>query len=171
MKSSISVLLAMGLVAAGCDSLLDVENPNNVPESEIYKPEAAPALLSGVLSSVARGVERVNLPIATASDELDWVGSRDAWRQLELGNLSDPFNEFTDAAFPWLAEARWFADTAIAIMRMHADSGRLQPGKGVDPVLLVRAYVYGAIAYTAVGDLFDRWAPSADPRDPAPAIA
>jgi hypothetical protein len=157
------------LGVTGCSGLLDVDNPNSVPASEIHNPRSAPALLSGVHSSVSRGINTVTLLEATASDELDWVGSRDAWRAIDFGNLSDPFNEFSDAAFPNLGQARWFADEAIAIMNEHRAAGRLAP-TSVDPVLYSRAYLYGALAYVTIADLFDRWAFS-DVGAPAPAIA
>lgn len=162
-------LLALGLAVAGCESLLDVENPNNIKGDDIRNPTAAAALVNGVHSAVARGVNAVVLPAATASDELDWVGSRDAWRQLDDGTLSDPFNEFTDAAFPNLAQARWLADEAVEVLEEHRTEGRLVPGN-VEPLLLARAYLYAGIAYTTIGDLFDRWAFS-DMRTPAPPLA
>jgi hypothetical protein len=161
--------VGLALVAGACGSLLEPDNPNNVPAEELRNPRTAPTLLSGIHATLARGVNNVVLPIATASDELDWVGSRDAWRQLEYGNLSDPFNEFTDAAFPFLGQALWFADEGIEIMNEHRAAGRLLPSN-VDPVLYVRAYLYGAIAYVTVGDLFDRWAFS-DEATPGPPIA
>ena len=150
--------LGLALTAAGCGSLLDVDNPTNVKGDDIPLPTAAGPLLNGVHSALARGVNSVVLPIATVSDELDWVGSRDAWRQLEAGDLSDPFNEFTDAAYPNLAQARWMADEAIEIMEQHRDSGFFVQKIAVDPVLLARAYLYGSLAYVTIGDLFDRWA-------------
>lgn len=162
-------LLALGLAVAGCESLLDVENPNNIKGDDIRNPTAAAALVNGVHSAVARGVNAVVLPAATASDELDWVGSRDAWRQLDDGTLSDPFNEFTDAAFPNLAQARWLADEAVEVLEEHRTEGRLVPGN-VEPLLLARAYLYAGIAYTTIGDLFDRWAFS-DMRTPAAPLA
>jgi hypothetical protein len=163
--------LALGLTLAlvGCQGLLDADNPNSVPDDEIRNPRTAPALLSGVHASLARAVNNVTLAEATASDELDWVGSRDAWRQLDNGDLSDPFNEFTDAAFPFLGQTRWFADEAVEVMNEHRAAGRLLP-TNVDPVLYVRAYLYSAIAYVTIGDLFDRWAFS-DMRTPGPPIA
>jgi hypothetical protein len=163
----LSIVLTLSLAA--CQGLLDADNPNNVPDDEIRNPRTAPALLSGVHATLARAVNNVTLPAATASDELDWVGSRDAWRQLDNGDLSDPFNEFTDAAFPFLGQGRWFADEAIEIMNEHRAAGRLLP-TNVDPVLYVRAYLYGAIAYVTIGDLFDRWAFS-DMRTPGPPIS
>ena len=149
-------LLALSLATVGCGGLLDVDNPNNVLEEELLLPRTAPSVVNGALASVARGVNAATLLAATASDELDWVGSRDAWRQLDFGNLSDPFNEFTDAAFPFLGEGRWMADKAIAILEMHRDSARIPAT--VSHVLPARAYLYGAVAYTTIGDLFEDWA-------------
>jgi hypothetical protein len=160
-------LLALSLAATGCGSLLDVDNPNNVPAEEITIPRTAPSLVNGALTTVARGVNAVTLPIATATDELDWVGSRDAWRQLDDGNLSDPYNEFSDAAFPFLGEGRWVADLAIEVLEAHQAAGRM-PNE-VNPLLLARAYLYGAIAYTTIGDLFEDWAFS-DQRTSSPPL-
>src|SRR6266542_3761383 len=153
-------LFALGLAAAvaRCSNLLDVDNPNNIKGEDIPLPTAAGPLLNGVHSALARGINDVVLPIATASDELDWVGSRDAWRQLEYGDLSDPFNEFTDAAYPNLAQARWMADEAIKIMEQHRAANFFVQRVAVDPVLLARAYFYGGLAYVTIGELFDRWA-------------
>jgi starch-binding outer membrane protein, SusD/RagB family len=159
MTRTLSLLgLGLTLSAVACSGLLDVDNPNNIKGEDIPLPTAATPLLNGVHSALARGINAVVLPIATVSDELDWVGSRDAWRQLEYGDLSDPFNEFTDAAYPSLAQARWMADEAIRIMKRHRDSGFFVQNVAVDPVLLARAYFYGGLAYVTIGDLFDRWA-------------
>jgi len=160
----------LALAAAGCGNLLDVDNPNNIKGEDIPLPTAAGPLLNGVHSALARGINTVVLPIATVSDELDWIGSRDAWRQLEYGDLSDPFNEFTDAAYPNLAQARWMADEAIRIMEEDRDSAFFVQKIAVDPVFLARAYFYGALAYVTIGDLFDRWAFS-DMRVPAAPLA
>src|SRR5438034_5265747 len=67
-------LAAVALIVGftGCSGLLDVDNPNSVPNSEIRNPRSAAALLSGVHSSVSRGINAVTLVEATASDELDW---------------------------------------------------------------------------------------------------
>src|SRR5207247_4664119 len=120
-------LTAVGLMlcVTACSGLLDVYNLKRKTAYEIHNPRSAAALLSGVHSSVSRAINAVTLVEATASDELDWVGSRDAWRALDFGNLSDPFNEFTEAAFPHVAQARWFADAGITNKYVHWECGRL----------------------------------------------
>src|SRR6266702_6161420 len=92
------LLLAAG--AAACSSLLDVKNPNNVNESDLSNPASATSQANGVRSSVARACGIVLTPYAGVTDELTWIGSRDAWQSLDLGRVSEPTNEFVDAAFP-----------------------------------------------------------------------
>jgi len=158
-------LLALGLLLSlgGCN-LLDVNNPNNLVEEDLGNPAAASPMVNGVEAAVTRAVQAILAPYSTATDELVWVGSRDAWQQLDFGNVDDPFNEFTDAAFPYVAEARWWADAVIARLEAFRDEGALS-----DPTLLARAYLYGAIIYVTIADMFDDFAFS-DRIEPAPPI-
>lgn len=82
MKYSLKkTLLTVGLMAAvsGCDELLQVSNPNNIAGDDILNPVAASALANGALSGVARGYANILTSYATATDELEWSGSRDAY--------------------------------------------------------------------------------------------
>src|SRR5438477_3784298 len=101
-------VLALGAAVAlgACSSILDVKNPNNVAEDALGKPESATAQANGVLAATLRMLSGVTTPYAVATDELDWIGSRDAWNDLETGNISNYLNEFTDGAFPYVGEAR-----------------------------------------------------------------
>jgi hypothetical protein len=148
-------LLALCLAASltACGSLLDVDNPNNIKAEDIEKPVAATSLANGALSAVARGISGATLPYATASDELDWSGSRDSWKELELGTVHNPFNEFTDGFFPNMGRGRWLADEAVRVLELHQANLVL-----ADPIDLARAYLYAAVAYTAVADIFEDWA-------------
>lgn len=148
------VLAAAGLIMglAGCN-LLDVNNPNNLIEEDLGNPAAAAPMVNGVEAAVTRAVQAILAPYSTATDELEWVGSRDAWQQLDFGNVDDPFNEFTDAAFPYVSEARWWADEVIKRLEGFQQEGALS-----DPILLARAYLYGAIIYVTIADMFDDFA-------------
>lgn len=157
----------LGLVAAallGCGGLLDVENPNNIKDEDVTNPVAGASLSNGAQRQVSFGVTSVLLPYATAADELDWVGSRDAWRELEQGKLSNGYNEFTDAAFPPMAQGRWLADEAIKILESQQTAGTL-----ADPLDLAESYLWGATAYVSIADAFDDWALS-DRRTAAPPV-
>jgi tetratricopeptide (TPR) repeat protein len=155
----------LGLWAAGCDLLsLEVENPNNVLEEDLENPAAAAAIANGAEATVTRALGAILAPYSTASDELKWVGSRDSWRDLDYGKVDDIYNEFTDNAFTYVAEARWTADKAIERLEGFASQGVLR-----DRIQLARAYAYAAIIYITIADMFDDFAFS-DRTQPGPNI-
>ncbi|HEV8266168.1 MAG TPA: RagB/SusD family nutrient uptake outer membrane protein [Gemmatimonadales bacterium] len=159
------VTLYLAAVVAGCSSLLDVENPNNVNQDNLNNPAAASALANGALSATARAFGNVLTPYSEATDELTWIGSRDAWSDLDQGYLSGITNEFVDAAFPSLAQARWLSDEAIKRLGAFAAAGVLPDSND-----LARSYLYGAIAYTTIGDMFDDWPIGSDRTTAAPPL-
>jgi starch-binding outer membrane protein, SusD/RagB family len=142
--------LALAVSLSACDSLMDVENPNQLVESDLGNPTAAAALVNGALATVATAHADMMTIHGTASDELKWVGSRDAWRELAFGFLTDPRNEFSDAAYPQVARGRWMADEAIRRLEAFDAEGEL-----ANRTLLARARLYSAISYTTIADLFD----------------
>ncbi len=158
-----ALLLVAG--AAACSSLLDVKNPNNVNESDLSNPASAATQANGVLSSVARAWGIVLTPYAMVTDELTWIGSRDAWQNLDLGRVSEPTNEFVDAAFPYVGEARWWSNTTIKRLEGFAAASVLG-----DTSNLTRSYLYGAIAYTIVPDMFNNFPMSSDKTTASPPL-
>src|SRR5439155_16463081 len=140
------------LVLAACSSLLDVKNPNNVNQSDLSNPASAASQASGVLASVARAWGQIITPYSVATDELTWIGSRDAWQNLDQGTISEPTNEFVDAAFFYVGEARWWADETIRRLRGFDSANVLS-----DRDDLARTYLYAAIVYTMIGNLFDNF--------------
>ncbi|MFQ6045241.1 MAG: RagB/SusD family nutrient uptake outer membrane protein [Gemmatimonadales bacterium] len=156
--------LALGAGVTACEDVLDVSNPNNVVGEDLLLTTAMKGVVNGALFTVQAGYAYMLAPYSTVSDELHWIGSRDAWFELELGTPDNPANEFTDAAFKDFAPGRWMADEAIEIMQMHVDSGVA----GAD-TLLARAKLYAGIIYVTIADWFDDFALS-DRRDVAPPI-
>ncbi len=149
-------LLALGLTIglAGCDELLQVSNPNDIEAKNIMKIAAANALVNGALSGVARGYGYILTSYSTVTDELQWVGSRDAYTQHDMGNLGNPFNEFTDDEYTFIAQGVWMANEAVRVLTIHAAS--TDPDSSLeDPENLGWAHVYRAIAYLTLGDMFD----------------
>src|SRR6266545_2173660 len=134
--------VSLVVFAAGCSSLLDVKNPNNVNQDDLNNPAVAGALANGALSATARAWGNVLTPYSEATDELTWIGSRDAWSDLDQGYLSGITNEFVDAAFPQVAQARWLSDEAIKRLRGFDSAGTLR-----DRGDLARSYLYGAVVY------------------------
>lgn len=164
-RSRTLLSLCLTALAASCSGLLDVENPNNVNIDDLSNPAAAGPLANGALSATARALGVVLAPYSEATDELTWIGSRDAWGDLDLGYLSGFTNEFVDAAFPSLAQARWLSDEAIKRLRAF-DSAGVLPNRGD----LARSYLYGAIAYVTIGDMFDDWPIGSDRQIAAPPL-
>ncbi len=158
------VAIATTGALVGCDSLLDVENPNNLTQEQFESPDAAASIANGALSTVARGVGEYVVAAATASDELKWVGSRDAWFDLDQGNPDNPSNEFTDDAWNWLSEGRWMADEAVKVLSGHQAEGVLP-----DPGDLGRAYLWAGIVYTYIGEWLEDYAFS-DGTESAPLV-
>jgi hypothetical protein len=152
-------ILTLGLMAvvSGCDSLLEVENPNNISGEDILKPEAAAGLVNGTEALAALGFSQMMNSYSTATDELDWVGSRDSYREHDQGNLHDPFNEFTDEQYPDLAQARWMSDETIKVLTDLQAVDSLP-----DDLLMARAHINRAIVYMTIGDFMDDWAITSD---------
>ena len=135
---------------AGCSSLLDVKNPNNVVEDALTNAGAATAIANGAGATVTRALTAILAPYGAVTDELTYVGSRDAYGYADRGEVSDPFNEFADAAFPEMAEARWTTNTAVARLK-----GFLAENNLVEKNDLARALLYEAIIFTSIGEMFD----------------
>ena len=158
-------LAGLLLVAvSACSSLLDVTNPNSASESALDNPQAATSISNGVLASLARMLSGVTVPYSVATDELDWIGSRDAWVDLETGVIGNYLNEFTDGAFPFVGEARYLSDLAISKIDSFNTVGKLP-----DKLILARTYLYSGITYTTIPDIYDDFAFS-NKRDPAAPI-
>ena len=143
--------LAAVFALGACDSLLDVNNPNNLTQDQFVDPTSAPSVANGALSAVARSFGYEIVRAATASDELKWIGSRDAWGELDEGQVDNPFNEFTDLGFQFLGEGRWMADEAIKTLGA-------QQADAPSPEALAQAYLWGAVVYTHIADWLDDFA-------------
>src|SRR6266480_4578582 len=115
------------LVLAACSSLLDVKNPNNVNQSDLSNPASAASQASGVLASVARAWGQIITPYSVATAE--------------------PTNEFVDAAFFYVGEARWWADETVKRLNGF-DAANTLPDRDD----LARTYLSGAIIYTMIGN-------------------
>ncbi|UCC24286.1 MAG: hypothetical protein JSU98_11180 [Gemmatimonadales bacterium] len=158
MKTTIRSRVAGSLLAvlalAGCD-ILDVENPNNLVEESIRNQAAASAVVNGSEALVYSAISNVWQVYLLPTDDLVFIGSRDGWLELELGNLSNPNNEFIDAAFPAVAEARWMADEAVEIIDEHIAEGN---DIGDADLLRARANLYAGLIYMIIGETMEDFA-------------
>ena len=155
-------VLTAALTLSAC-GLLDVNNPNNLVETSIENPAAASAVVNGSQALVASAIGNIWSPYLVASDEFTWIGSRDAWNSLDQGFVGDASNEFTDAAFPSLAQARWMADKAVSVMEEHVAEDASFGGE------LARAHLYAGIIYMIVGEVQEDFTIS-DKREAGPPV-
>jgi len=140
------ISLLLGFTLIGCD--LDVDNPNSLLEGDLQDPSAAAALANGAWNATLRGVTYMMMPHAVATDESVWIGSRDAWYQIDKGGMTNVYNEFVDQAWPYISEARWMSDKAVEILEgLGADLPNNQD--------LVLAYLSGAMVRVYIADMFE----------------
>jgi hypothetical protein len=129
----------------------DVTNPNAVTEDALNTAAVATNLANGLGASVTRAMAAILGPNAVVSDELTWIGSREAYRQLDEGDVANPRNEYTNEnGFPFVSEARWLGDYVVARLEQFDAANSLANRND-----LARAYLYSAIIQTLVGELYD----------------
>jgi len=143
------ILIASIIMFLGCS--LDANNPNNLLEEQLGVSAFSP-MVNGLEGVTVRAYGNILAPYSVASDEMIWIGSRDAWQQLNFGNVDNINNEFVDAAFFYVAEARYWADDVIARGVEFSASNAFSDKNRTD---LARAYWYGAITYMVIADMFD----------------
>ncbi len=158
------LLMTFGLLMMSACDILEVDNPNNLIEDELNDPAAAVAIANGAEAAVTRALGAIYAPYSTVSDELTWIGSRDGWERLDLGEIDNPSNEFTDNAFHYVGEGRWTADQAINRLEQFREEGSLR-----NPNDLARTYIYAAVIYITIADMFEDFAFS-DRQEAAPPV-
>jgi hypothetical protein len=143
--------LSFGLMVTGCD-LLDVSNPNSLVQEDLQDPNGAASLKNGLLNSLMTATGWSYAPLTTASDEAEWGGSYESYRDFQVGSFSDPANEITNNTFPILGEARWLADEAIQRIGSFEEEGGIQ-----DSTILTKTYIYSALTRITIGNTFENF--------------
>lgn len=145
----VAAISAATLLGA-CSNVLDVDNPNNVVDDALNNPTATASIVNGAGATVIQAFNSVLAPYGAVTDELTWSGSRDGFKQLDDGGVSDPFNEYVDAATFAVSQSRYTTDEAITRLLGFEKDATLPSANE-----LARAYLYGSMIYTLIGDMFD----------------
>ena len=166
-KNHRSFLAALGAMAflGGCD-ILEVDNPNALVQADIEKVEAAAAAVNGAQALAARGIGGIYAAFSTVGDEITWIGSRDAWNELNQGTPNNSGNEFADGSFPGIAQARWMTNFAVGLLEGHVGE---DAGNATLQSDLARANLYAGVVYSAIAQMFDDFAFS-NRTEPGPLI-
>ena len=145
-----AMLVAAAVAATACNKFLEVENPNNVGDESLNNAAAATSIVNGAGGMTARAMNSLLAPYGAVTDELSWSGSRDAFKQLDDGGVSDPANEYVDAASFNLSEARYLTEESIDRLLAFQKAGTLSNVND-----LARAYLYAAVVFRVIPDMFD----------------
>jgi len=170
-RAGVTRLVAASLAAAalagvaGCDSILDVENPNNVNAESLSDPASARAQVNGVLAALTRGATMMLGPVSTASDDLSWSGSLEGMQRFDRGFLRDPYNEFLEGTMSGMTPARYMANRTIKQLEEFQTAGTL-----TDPTQLALANLYAAITYDYIANHFDDFVIASNEREAGDAV-
>lgn len=135
---------------SACNTLLEVDNPNNVSSDALDVPTAAPAIVNGAINTGAQAISSLLNAYTIISDETFQTGSRDDYRLLDTGLIDNNTNEYVQASYLQAMKARWMAEQAIQKVSKFRADGSLR-----DVQLLAQAYIMGAVMYDNIANMFD----------------
>lgn len=156
-----SVMAVGAMLLTSCQVFdTDVTNPNAVTEDAIAtQASAASSLVNGLYGAVNAAGNQIVGTVGAAADELTWVGSREYWNLLDVGDVGDPLNEYTDGQFPFVAQARWLGDYVIPKLEGYDKASPPQLRNRAD---LAQAYFLTATVYTMIGETYENFIISSD---------
>ena len=158
-RSIVSAVAAGALALTTCQVFsTEVKNPTAVTEDAIATAAAAAtSLVNGLYGAVNAAGNQVVGTSGAASDELTWVGSREYWNLLDVGDVGDPLNEYTDGQFSYVAQARWLGDYVIPKLEGYDKLGLLRSRSD-----LAQAYFLAATVYNMIGESYEDFVISSD---------
>ncbi len=156
-------LLSVGLLAlgvaflAGCDSLLDVELPGQVPEESLEDPELADAMVSGVVADFECAYNNYTFGAAAHSDEFIPSSGNLVQRNWSSRRITASFDNYVNGTCEGNGFGLW---TTLQTARFQADDvfDRLE-GFSDEEVAdrtgkMATVSAYGGYAYTLFGEGF-----------------
>jgi hypothetical protein len=162
--TSAGAFLSALLVAGGCNILV-VTNPNNVIQVALDNPAAIQAEVNGAVAQTLQGLLMMYGFIESASDNIEWVGSLDGMHEINIGNLRNPFNEFSDDADRAMYPAHWLASQTVQRLEAFQAEGQLP-----DPSQLARANLFEAIVFDHIANFYDDFVITSDRMEAGPPV-
>lgn len=158
-QGGMAALMIGSLSLASCTVFsTEVKNPNAVTEDAIATASAAAgSLVTGLYGAVNAAGNQIVGTSGAAADELMWVGSREYWNLLDVGDIGDPLNEYTDGQYPFVSQARWMANYVIPKLEEYDKANALRSRAD-----LAQAYFLGATIYTMIGENYEDFIISSD---------
>jgi hypothetical protein len=157
--------LAGALLALGACNILDVTNPNNVNQDALDNPAAVQAEVNGVVAQTLQALLMMYGYVESASDNIEWVGSLDGMHEINIGNIRNPFNEFSDDADRAMYPASWLADQTVQRLEQFQADGQL-----ADQSQLARANLFDAIVYDHIANFYDDFVVTSNRMEAGPPV-
>jgi hypothetical protein len=85
------------------------------------------------------------------------VGSREYWNLLDVGDIGDPLNEYTDGMYPYVSQARWMANYVLPKLEGYDKAGSLR-----NRADLAQAYFLAGTIYTMIGESYEDFVITSD---------
>ena len=154
-----SLVLLSAATLSSCQIFsTEVKNPNAVTEDAIAtSAAAATSLVTGLYGSVNAAGGQLVGTVGAAADELTWVGSREYWNLLDVGDVGDPLNEYTNGQYSYVSQARWLGDYVIPKLEGYDKAGSLR-----NRADLAQGYFLAATTYTLIGETYEDFVISSD---------
>lgn len=151
-------LLAVGMaLLAGCDSLLDVELPGEVPEESLDDPELAGEMVNGAVADFECAYNNYTFGSAAHSDEFIPSSGNLVQRNWSSRRITSSFDNYVNGSCEGNGFGLW---TTLQTARFQADdvASRLEGFSDEDVAdrtgKLATVAAYGGYAYTLFGEGF-----------------
>jgi hypothetical protein len=148
------VAVALGLTAAACDGLLDVELPGSITEDATFVPAQATLLVNSAIADIECSLSDFTAFEAAGFEDnttrtVGWWGSRfERPVTPNTGNCST--GETSVGWFHPLQAGRWMAEETYNRLENDWDAGEVPDREK----LMAEAAIYAGIAYTQLGEFF-----------------
>ncbi|HYW49650.1 MAG TPA: RagB/SusD family nutrient uptake outer membrane protein [Gemmatimonadaceae bacterium] len=163
-----ALLVGASTMLAGCGLFdTDVANVNAVTEEALADAAAATSMVNGLSGTLHFAVNGLVGVSGTASDELQWAGSREYWNLLDGGDIGDPVNEYSNGTYPYISQARWQGDYTVAKLE---EFDKTTPSSLRNRSDLARAYILAGTAYLFIGENYEDFIIASDRTESAASV-
>lgn len=141
-----AALLGLTVALAGCDTLLEVDNPGAIDESDVSDPQFAPEMANAAISEFQENFGFLIFAGAILTDEAVNGHNYEQWQDFDLRLVEDDNTQLADI-YEALQSARATGDDMTARLREVLDA----PQSSKE---LATALTYAGVSYTYLAEYF-----------------
>lgn len=144
LRTRLSALVALTVALAACNGVLDVQNQQDILDTNLDNPNAIGPLLAGVAGDFSAAYSNSVNIVGLFGGELIHTGSFPSWEEVQGGVGTRPSTEGSNM-YNTVERAMWVADTAAVRL------GKLVSNPGASPEI-ASAMIWGAFASFILAD-------------------